>query len=68
MPFTEADARTSLSAACEEAGIGIGSADLIRIGSNAVFRVDSNVIGRVAPDLQGWDNAERQIQVARWLE
>lgn len=68
MPFTEAEARESLIAACEEAGTGVESVELIRIGSNAVFRVNSDVIGRVAPDLHGWDNAERQIRVARWLE
>lgn len=68
MPFLEADAHTSLSAACEELGIRIESVELIRIGSNAVFRVNSDMIGRVAPDLRGWDNAERQIRVARWLE
>ncbi|MBN9735402.1 MULTISPECIES: aminoglycoside phosphotransferase family protein [unclassified Pseudonocardia] len=68
MSLTGADARSSLVAACRRVGIRVGSVETIRIGSNAVFRLDGEVIGRVAPDRRAWDDAERQIRVARWLE
>jgi aminoglycoside phosphotransferase (APT) family kinase protein len=68
VPLNEADARRSLLIACRAVGLPPDDLELIRLGSNAVFRVSSDVIGRVAPDVACIKNAEKQIQVARWLK
>ncbi|GAA2570372.1 phosphotransferase family protein [Pseudonocardia hydrocarbonoxydans] len=65
--LTEATARRALARACQQVGLPHGDAELIRIGSNAVFRVDAATIARVAPSLAHRDNAQKQIDVARWL-
>jgi len=67
-PFTEETARQALTHACQLAGVGAESVDLIRIGSNAVFRIGGDLIARVAPSARLLANATKQIQVARWLE
>lgn len=66
--FTEESARAAMEAACSAAGVDGAKADLIRLGSNGVFRVDANVIARVAPSLDLFANAGKQVAVARWLE
>jgi aminoglycoside phosphotransferase (APT) family kinase protein len=66
--FTEKIALQALTKACHEVGIPADSARLIRLGSNAVFRVDDETIARVAPSLGQRTNAQKQIDVARWLE
>jgi Phosphotransferase enzyme family len=68
MPMTEADARRSLLVACHRVDVPVDGLELIRLGSNAVFRVNAQVIGRVTRDLTYLGNAEKQIDVARWLE
>jgi aminoglycoside phosphotransferase (APT) family kinase protein len=67
-PFTEPAALKALVNACREVGLDGGSAELIRIGSNAVFRLDPDTIARVAPSSALIENAQKQIDVARWLE
>jgi hypothetical protein len=67
-PFTEDNARRALTRACQRVGIAGEPVALIRIGSNAVFRVGADVIARVAPSTSLLANAEKQIEVARWLE
>ena len=67
-PFTDATARKALTHACQLAGIDAQTVELIRMGSNAVYRVDGDVIARVAPSTKLMANAEKQIEVARWLE
>jgi thiamine kinase-like enzyme len=66
--FTVDAARRALTHACQRSGIVPQRVDLIRMGSNAVFRIDGDVIARVAPSAQLFANAEKQIEVARWLE
>ncbi|QJY45551.1 phosphotransferase family protein [Pseudonocardia broussonetiae] len=65
--LTETTARRALTHACQQVGLPHGNAELIRIGSNAVFRVDAASIARVAPSLAHRENAQKQIDVARWL-
>ncbi|WP_300008122.1 aminoglycoside phosphotransferase family protein [Pseudonocardia sp.] len=65
--LTESTARRALTLACQQVGLPHGYAELIRIGSNAVFRVDAATIARVAPSLAHRENAQKQIDVARWL-
>jgi len=67
-PFTDETARRALTRACQLAGVAARSVELIRLGSNAVFRLDDHLIARVAPSIQLFANAEKQIEVARWLE
>jgi len=38
------------------------------MGSNAVFRIDAETIARVAPSTGHRANAQKQIDVARWLD
>lgn len=65
--LTESTARQALTRACQQVGLPHGDVELIRIGSNAVFRVDGATIARVAPSLAHHENAQKQIDVARWL-
>ena len=65
--LTEASARELADAACKRAGIDGANAELIRIGSNAVFRLPDHVILRVGRERNGFDEARRQVDVARWL-
>jgi aminoglycoside phosphotransferase (APT) family kinase protein len=65
--FTEHSALRALTRVCQQVGLGCGSPELIRMGSNAVFRIDSDVIARVAPYASCRSNADKQIEVARWL-
>ncbi|WP_246632315.1 aminoglycoside phosphotransferase family protein [Pseudonocardia nigra] len=67
-PFTEQAARQALTRACQLAGINARPVELIRMGSNAVFRLKGALIARVAPSVKLLANAEKQIEVARWLE
>src|SRR3954454_1028706 len=65
--FTETSGRRALLQACQHAGLAADRAQLIRVGSNAVFRLDAETIARVAPSTAAWENAVRQMAVARWL-
>lgn len=65
--LAEDAARRALTVACQAAGLPTAGVELVRLGSNAVFRLDVATIARVAPSLVCWDNAVRQIAVARWL-
>ena len=67
-PFTEESTRHALTHACQRAGIDARPVELIRMGSNAVFRIGETLIARVAPSVQLLANAEKQIEVARWLQ
>ena len=68
IPFTAENARQVLTNACQRAGIDARAVELIRMGSNAVFRIGENLIARVAPSVRLLANAEKQIEVARWLQ
>lgn len=66
--FTDESARRALTEACEHVGLDARSVDLIRIGSNAVYRLAGGIVARVAPAARLLPNAQKQIDVARWLE
>nr|WP_086856000.1 aminoglycoside phosphotransferase family protein [Amycolatopsis lexingtonensis] len=53
--------------ACGKVDIDATSAELIRLGSNAVFRLNGKVIVRIARDKGRFTDAQRQVDVARWL-
>lgn len=65
---TEHAALRAVRRACETVGLGVDSAELMRLGSNAAFRIDPDTIARVAPSLAHRANVQKQIDVARWLE
>lgn len=67
-PFTDDSARRALTQACERVDLVVQSTELIRIGSNAVYRLGNDVVARVAPAAHLLRNAQKQIDVARWLE
>ena len=67
-PLTESSAYEVLADVCRRAGIEAAGAELIRLGSNAVFRLPKRVIVRIARDGETLDSAQRQVDVARWLE
>ncbi|MHA6629136.1 phosphotransferase family protein [Pseudonocardia sichuanensis] len=68
IPFTAETARQTLTQACQQVGIEAHPVELIRMGSNAVFRIGENLIARVAPSVGLLPNAEKQIEIARWLQ
>ncbi|WP_239154452.1 phosphotransferase family protein [Amycolatopsis sp. FDAARGOS 1241] len=65
--LTEKSAHEIAAVACRKAGLDGANAELIRLGSNAVFRLGNRIILRVSRDPGGFDEAERQVRVARWL-
>lgn len=65
--LTEESAREVAAVASQKAGVDGGSAELIRIGSNAVFRLPGHVILRIGREKRGFEEARRQVDVARWL-
>lgn len=67
-PFTEESARDALTLACQRVELERTPDELIRMGSNAVFRIAGQVIARVASSPRLLPNAEKQIEVARWLQ
>jgi len=67
-PFTAESARHALTHACQRAGFDARSVELIRMGSNVVVRIGETLMARVAPSARLLANAEKQIEVARWLE
>jgi aminoglycoside phosphotransferase (APT) family kinase protein len=55
-------------AACEAAGLDAGGARLIRLGENALFHLsEPDVVVRVARSMDYWEDAGREVAVARWL-
>lgn len=66
--LTEDGARATLAAALDAANlVSRAPIELIRIGSNAVFYVGSDVVARIAPSIEHYENAHKQIEVSRWL-
>ena len=66
--LTAESADHALRTAGARVGLSTDGAQLIRLGSNAVFRVPGNVMARVARSADTLDNAQKQIDVAGWLE
>jgi len=58
----------ALRTAGSQVGLPTDGAQLIRLGSNAVFRLPGNVIARVARSAEMLENAQKQVDVAGWLE
>lgn len=75
MPHTSASAHfgsavtwATAEVACEAAGLDATRARLIRLGENALFHLPGpNVVVRVARSMAYWDDAGREVAVARWL-
>ncbi|WP_420076904.1 phosphotransferase enzyme family protein [Streptomyces sp. JL3001] len=66
--FTSARATQVMSAACRDAGLDDGGAELIRLGENALFRLASApVIVRVARGEEWLPKARVEVDVSRWL-
>jgi Ser/Thr protein kinase RdoA (MazF antagonist) len=66
-PFGEA-ARRALKEACRVCGLNEADATLIRLGENALYRLPSaGVVARVARSMSHWDDAVKEVAVARWL-
>jgi aminoglycoside phosphotransferase (APT) family kinase protein len=67
-PFGSTVAWAAAEVACEAAGLDATGARLIRLGENALFHLpDPNVVVRVARSMAYWDDARREVAVARWL-
>ena len=67
-PFGSAIAWAAAEVACEAAGLDVRGARLIRLGENALFHLPGpDVVVRVARSMAYWDDAGREVAVARWL-
>jgi aminoglycoside phosphotransferase (APT) family kinase protein len=67
-PFGSAVAWAAAEVACEAAGLDATRAQLIRLGENALFHLPGpKVVVRVARSMAYWDDAGREVAVARWL-
>ena len=67
-PFGSAVAWDAAEVACEATGLNATGARLIRLGENALFHLPGpNVVVRVARSMAYWEDAGREVAVARWL-
>jgi len=67
-PFGSAVAWAAAEVACEAADLNANGARLIRLGENALFHLPGpNAVARVARSMAYWDDAGREVAVARWL-
>ena len=67
-PFSSSSAWAAMEVACEAAGLNAGGARLIRLGGNALFHLPGpDVVVRVARSVAYWEDAGREVAVARWL-
>ncbi|WP_268742183.1 phosphotransferase enzyme family protein [Nocardiopsis dassonvillei] len=68
--FAQCAAR-AVSAAVRALGVPApwidNSPELVRMGERAVFRIGSDVIARVERSADRWEEADREVQAARWL-
>ena len=66
--FTRASTRTLLDQACLIVGHDSDGAELLRLGENAIFVLASSpVVVRIGRTRDHWDDAVKEIAVARWL-
>jgi aminoglycoside phosphotransferase (APT) family kinase protein len=66
--FGSTVARAAAEAACEAADLDTKGARLIRLGENALFHLPGpGVVVRVARSMAYWEDAGREVAVARWL-
>jgi len=66
--FTQADATSTLVAACSAIGVSDEGATLIRLGENAIFRLaDVPIVVRIARSAAVLDDAAKEVAVASWL-
>jgi aminoglycoside phosphotransferase (APT) family kinase protein len=67
-PFGSSSAWAAAEAACEAVGLNTRGARLIRLGENALFHLPNpNAVVRVARSMAYWEDAQREVAVARWL-
>ena len=66
--FSIEGTRTTLDAACRQAGFDPTNAALIRIGENALYRLTTApVVVRIARAMDHWNQARKEVAVAKWL-
>ncbi|MEU1875774.1 aminoglycoside phosphotransferase family protein [Streptosporangium sp. NPDC020072] len=68
LPFTAAEARKALDAACQKNGLPVDDAKLIRLGENAIFQLSAEkVIVRIARGIEVLPDVMKEVAVADWL-
>jgi aminoglycoside phosphotransferase (APT) family kinase protein len=66
--FGRESAWQTVTAVCETTGLDAAGAELIRLGENALFHLPAeDLVVRIARTLDYWDDAQREVDVARWL-
>ncbi|MBB5958981.1 aminoglycoside phosphotransferase (APT) family kinase protein [Saccharothrix tamanrassetensis] len=66
--FDEQTARTVLARACVAAQVECTDPQLLRLGENAIFRLHgTGTVVRIARGVAHWDDAVKEVNVARWL-
>jgi aminoglycoside phosphotransferase (APT) family kinase protein len=66
--FNTESAWRTMRDACELANLDTADAELIRLGENALFQLPAHdLVVRIARTGDYWDDAQREVDVARWL-
>ncbi len=66
--FGSESTREVLRAACAQVGFSCADAELLRLGENALYRlVQLGVVVRIARTMMYWEDAKKEVAVARWL-
>src|SRR4051794_2945620 len=66
--FSEASTRRTLAAVCNEMGLDVAGAELLRLGENALYVLpEAKVVVRIARSLAAVEDVRKEVRVARWL-
>ncbi|WP_433266232.1 hypothetical protein ACQPZF_40300 [Actinosynnema sp. CS-041913] len=66
--FDEQTARAVLARACVAAQVVCTDPQLLRLGENAIFRLNgTGTVVRIARGVAHWDDAVKEVNIARWL-
>ena len=66
--FTPATTAALAAAACAQAGLDGGDAELIRLGENALYRLRrERAVVRIGRSVERWHVAAKEVAVSRWL-
>lgn len=69
MPFGVASSWEVLRTACAMTEFDAADACLMRLGENALFHLPiAGVVVRIARNMDYWSDAEKEVNVSRWLE
>ena len=67
-PFSADASWRVLEEACREAGLDGSEAVLLRLGENAIYGLaQAQIVVRIARRIGYWDDAAKEVAVARWL-